>query len=130
VLDRGGISILSRATVRTAGGDNIGMVAQVYLDDRTGRPEWVTVRTGLFGTKESFVPLAAARFEGHELVVGATKDQVTGAPRVEENGHLSEQQEAEIYRYYGIPAGGDHGSERAYGRSGDVAGRRTDDARS
>ena len=55
---------------------------------------------------------------------------MTGAPRVEENGHLSEQQEAEIYRYYGIPAGGDHGSERAYGRSGDVAGRRTHDARS
>ena len=63
------------------------------------------MRTGLFGTKESFVPLAAARFDGAELVVDATKDKVNGAPRVDEDGHLSEQQEAEIYRYYGISAG-------------------------
>jgi len=125
MLDRSDVGILSGATVRTAGGDKIGRVAQVYLDDRTGRPEWVTVRTGLFGTKESFVPLTAARFEGHELVVDATRDQVTGAPRVDENGHLSEQQEAEIYRYYAIT---DRGTGRADGRSRDVAGHRPDDA--
>src|SRR4028118_2323038 len=37
-----------------------GTVGEVYLDDETGRPEWATVRTGLFGTKEAFVPLADA----------------------------------------------------------------------
>src|SRR5215217_6774020 len=105
MIDRNDVTTLSGATVRTEGGDKIGRVAQVYLDDETGQPEWVTVRTGLFGTKESFVPLAAARFDGAELVVDATKDQVSGAPRVDEDGHLSEQQEAEIYRYYGISAG-------------------------
>jgi sporulation protein YlmC with PRC-barrel domain len=37
-------------------GEKIGSASEVYLDDETGQPEWVTVRTGLFGTKESFVP--------------------------------------------------------------------------
>jgi uncharacterized protein (TIGR02271 family) len=96
---------LSGATVRGSSGDKIGTVNQVYVDDQTGQPEWVTVRTGLFGTKESFVPLAAARFDGADLVVDATKDKVSGAPRVDEDGHLSEAQEDEIYRYYGISAG-------------------------
>jgi len=41
-------------------GDKLGKVGQVYLDDETGKPEWATVQTGLFGTKESFVPLAQA----------------------------------------------------------------------
>jgi uncharacterized protein (TIGR02271 family) len=105
MIDRNDVATLSRATVTTSGGEKIGNVAQVYLDDQTGQPEWVTVRTGLFGTKESFVPLAAARMERDGLVVDATKDQVTGAPRVDQDGHLSEQQEAEIYRYYGISRG-------------------------
>jgi hypothetical protein len=105
MIDRDDVTTLSGATVRTEGGGKIGRVSQVYLDDDTGRPEWVTVRTGLFGTKESFVPLAAARLERGDLVVDATKEKVNGAPRIDEDGHLSEQQEAEIYRYYGISAG-------------------------
>ena len=32
-------------------GEKIGSAAEVYLDDETGQPEWVTVRTGLFGTE-------------------------------------------------------------------------------
>ena len=114
MFERNDVTTLSGATVRTAGGDKIGKVAQVYLDDQTDRPEWVTVRTGLFGTKESLVPLAAARWERQELVVDATKDQVSGAPRVDEDGHLSEAQEAEIYRYYGLtPGTAGHGTGRA-----------------
>src|ERR671928_78126 len=41
-------------------GDKIGSASEVYLDDESGQPEWVTVRTGLFGTKESFVPIRDA----------------------------------------------------------------------
>ena len=31
-------------------GDKIGSIGDVYLDDQTGQPEWLTVKTGLFGT--------------------------------------------------------------------------------
>jgi uncharacterized protein (TIGR02271 family) len=96
------VNTLTGSTVVDSSGGKIGKVGQVYLDDQTGQPEWVTVKTGLFGSKESFVPLAASRLEGDQLVVDATKDRVSGAPQVEEDGHISEQEEAEIYRYYGL----------------------------
>jgi uncharacterized protein YrrD len=34
----------------------IGTIDAIYLDDRTGQPEWALVNTGLFGTMASFVP--------------------------------------------------------------------------
>ena len=94
----------------------------------------MTVKTGLFGTKESFVPLAASRFDGADLIVDATKDQVSGAPQVEQDGHISEQEEAEIYRYYGLSTGGSGhdttttgtGYDRSAGH--DTSGPNTDDA--
>jgi uncharacterized protein (TIGR02271 family) len=124
---------LSGATVRSASGDKIGTAAQVYVDDQTGRPEWVTVKTGLFGTKESFVPLAASRFDGTDLVVDASKQQVSDAPKVDDDGHLSEQDEAEIYRYYGISDGRTGGYDLAGGEATgavghDTSGPNTDDA--
>ncbi|HEY6746676.1 MAG TPA: PRC-barrel domain-containing protein, partial [Mycobacteriales bacterium] len=100
------VKTLTGSTVVDSSGGKIGKVGQVYLDDQTGQPQWVTVRTGLFGTKESFVPLSAARLEGDRLIVDATKDQVSGAPRVDEDGHISEQEETELYRYYGLSGTG------------------------
>jgi len=38
-------------------GEKLGGIGQIYVDDQSGEPEWVTVKTGLFGTAESFVPL-------------------------------------------------------------------------
>jgi len=129
-------STLSGASVRSASGDKIGTVAQVYVDDRTSQPEWVTVRTGLLGTKESFVPLAAARFDGADLVIDASKKEVSDAPKIDDDGHLSEQDEDEIYRYYGIPGrrtpGYDQAGAPAAGVKGttghDTSGPNTDDA--
>jgi uncharacterized protein (TIGR02271 family) len=116
------VSTLPGTTVVDGSGGKIGKVAQVYLDDRTGQPQWVTVKTGLFGTKESFVPLSASRLDADRLVVDISKDQVSGAPRVDEDGHISEQEEAEIYRYYGLSGSGggaDRGTETMTGTAPD-----------
>ena len=126
-------STLSGATVRSASGDKIGTVAQVYVDDRTSQPEWVTVKAGRLGAKESFVPLAASRFDGGELVVDASKKEVSAAPKIDDEGHLSEQDEAEIYRYYGISdrrAGGNTaaGRETTGAVGHDTSGPNTDDS--
>jgi uncharacterized protein (TIGR02271 family) len=80
----------------------LGTVGEVFLDDETGRPEWATVRTGLFGTKEAFVPLAQAEIAGDDLRVPYDKDTVKNAPHIESDGHLSPAEEEELYRYYGI----------------------------
>src|SRR3978361_979229 len=88
-------------------GDKIGSAAEVYLDDETGRPEWVTVKTGLFGTKESFVPIRDADLTDNGVRVGVTKDKVKDAPKIDTDGHLSPQEEQELYRYYGLGGGTD-----------------------
>ncbi|MEP6796678.1 MAG: PRC and DUF2382 domain-containing protein, partial [Lapillicoccus sp.] len=89
--------------VYSSDGDKIGKAAQVFLDDVTGQPEWVTVQTGLFGTKESFVPIASSDLRQDRVTVGFDKDTVKAAPRVDaEEGHLSQDEEAELYRHYGL----------------------------
>src|SRR3954468_14447161 len=100
------IDDVQRATVYDSSGDKIGKAGQVYLDDATGTPSWITVNTGLFGTSESFVPLENARFDGTDRVeVAYAKSQVKDAPRVAADGHLEVSEEAELYRYYGLSEG-------------------------
>jgi uncharacterized protein (TIGR02271 family) len=86
-------------------GAKIGSAGEVYLDDETGQPEWVTVRTGLFGTKESFVPIRDADLTDDGVRVPVSKDRVKDAPKIDTDGHLSPQEEQELYRYYGMGMG-------------------------
>src|SRR5215207_9142054 len=83
-------------------GAKVGSIGQVYLDDQTSQPDWVTVKTGLFGNAESFVPLAHGRLEGTDIRVPFSKAKVKDAPQVSADGHLDQGQEAELYRYYGM----------------------------
>src|SRR3569833_4250257 len=86
-------------------GEKIGSASEVYLDDETGEPEWVTVRTGLFGTKESFVPIRNADLTNDGVRVPVSKTQVKDAPKIDTAGHLSPQEEQELSRYYGMGTG-------------------------
>ncbi|WP_346620619.1 PRC and DUF2382 domain-containing protein [Blastococcus montanus] len=86
-------------------GQKIGSASEVYLDDETGQPEWVTVKTGLFGTKESFVPIRDANLTNDGVTVAVTKDRVKDAPKIDADGHLSPAEEQELYRYYGLGTG-------------------------
>ncbi|HEY9525305.1 MAG TPA: PRC and DUF2382 domain-containing protein [Thermopolyspora sp.] len=83
-------------------GEEIGKVGQVYLNDASRQPEWVTVRTGLFGMRESFVPLRNARHVGEELHVPYDKAQVKEAPHLDAGQHLSVEEESQLYRHYGL----------------------------
>ena len=82
--------------------NKIGEVVDIYLDNETDRPEWVVVRTGLFGLRSTFVPLADAREVGDELQVPHQRLQVKQAPNIDPDGQLSEVEEAELYRHYGL----------------------------
>jgi len=99
-------------------GDKIGSASEVYLDDESGQPEWVTVRTGLFGTKESFVPLRDADLTDDGLRVPVSKSQVKDAPKVDTDGHLSPEEEQELYRYYGLGFGQGAQTDTTVGRAG------------
>ena len=114
-----------------AQGDKIGKVDEIYLDEETGRPEWALVTTGLFGSKSSFVPLAGATPEGDDVRARVDKEQVKDAPQVEADGALSQQEEAELFRHYGVPYDetGTVQAEGAPAAAGhDTSGPTTDDA--
>ncbi|GGI03239.1 DUF2382 domain-containing protein [Arthrobacter liuii] len=96
------LSALATAGGKVIGSDGtkIGSIGQVYAEDDTGEPTWVTVKTGLFGTHESFVPLDTATQDGNDIVVTYTKDKVKDAPRVAPDGHLDPEEEDRLYTYY------------------------------
>ena len=107
------IASLIGANVLDSNGEKIGSVGQVYLDDNDGHPSWASVKTGLFGTKESFVPLEDANWDGNDLRVAYDKDRVKGAPGVDADSHLEPSDEDELYRYYGLTAGS-YGTDTGY----------------
>jgi sporulation protein YlmC with PRC-barrel domain len=90
-----------------ADGDKIGTIEDIYFDRQTGEPEWATVRTGLLGTRVSFVPIAEAEVAGdREVRVPFQKEQVKDAPNIEADGELSPEEERQLYEHYGR---GDYG---------------------
>jgi uncharacterized protein (TIGR02271 family) len=104
-------------------GDKIGNIQDIYLDRETDQPEWALVNTGFFGTRGTFVPLAQASMEGDDIRVPYSNEQVKDAPNMDPDGELSQEEEAELYRYYGLdyaeyrsdtglPEGGREGVDR------------------
>jgi uncharacterized protein (TIGR02271 family) len=114
-------------TVVSSNGDKIGKLEEVYLDTHTGQPDWATVNTGLFGMKQSFVPLADSNRKRGDVVVPYSKDQVKDAPSVDPDGDLSAEEERRLYEHYGMrhETGLDDDQEPA---GHDVSGPTTDEA--
>jgi uncharacterized protein (TIGR02271 family) len=83
-------------------GDKLGTIDAIYLDDETGQPEWATVTSGLFTAKAAFVPLAQAQDIGDSVQVPYDKQQVKNAPTMQADGQLSQDEEAELYRHFGL----------------------------
>ena len=126
--------------VMGADGQKIGTVADVYFDKDTRQPEWALVTTGMFGTKHSFVPITSASTTSEGLSVPFTKDQVKDAPRLDDDGELSQDEEQLLSQHYGIsyteapsdsglPEGGAPAAPQGRGPVGnDVSGPETDEA--
>jgi uncharacterized protein (TIGR02271 family) len=81
-------------------GDKIGTIEEIYLDAETNEPEWAVVKTGLFGSKQSFVPIADAGPAGDGIRIPFDKATVKAAPKVDPDGRLSQQEERELYAHY------------------------------
>jgi hypothetical protein len=108
------------ATLYDLDGYPIGTVSDVYVDDDTGRPEWMLVATG-FPPRGSHVPVRGVQAYEDGFQSPYTKDRVKSAPEVDiTTKELSEDDEGALYLYYGIPT-----SEMPSGAgpsSGDAAG--------
>ncbi len=91
-----------RGAVVTSTGERVGSIGEVYLNDVTDEPVWVTVRTGSLGTRESLVPVEGASISKDELLVSHSRDQIAQAPSIDRDGQLSPAEESELYAHYGV----------------------------
>jgi uncharacterized protein (TIGR02271 family) len=104
---------LTGATAYDRDGDKLGRIGQVYFDDNTDQPKWITVNTGLFGMGESFVPLQGAQFGGDRVTLAYDKATIKDAPNVDGERHLDVEEEQQLYRHYGLDYGSGFSGERA-----------------
>jgi len=133
------IDELEGRPVTGADGQKLGTVADIYFDNDTRRPEWALVSTGLFGTKHSFVPITSASVSDDGLQVPFTKQQVSDAPRLDDDGELSQDEEALLADHYGmsyseapsdsgLPQGGGQAPATGTAQAQDTSGPNTDTA--
>jgi uncharacterized protein (TIGR02271 family) len=90
---------IGRTAVDSEGG-KLGKVGQVYLDDQTGQPVWVTVAAGMFGTRQSFAPIYGSRLDGDQIVLAVSKDLVKDAPSIDDDGQIDADEQSALYRHY------------------------------
>jgi uncharacterized protein (TIGR02271 family) len=105
----------------------IGKVDEIYVDRETGEPKFLAVKTGLFGSNVSFVPIDEARGAGDQVTVPYTKDQVKDAPNIDADGEISREEERRVFDHYNLNyseyEGPDHESLLGRGQGTDREGR-------
>ena len=97
------------------GGASVGKVEGVYVDDKSGRPEWILARMGRFGA-HCLVPARDAVTANGRAWVPYTRDQIRRAPRVQPGKPLERESEQKMLDHYGI-------GKAATGRSAELAER-------
>jgi uncharacterized protein (TIGR02271 family) len=118
MIDPDAAAGLSGDLVVDPDGREVGRIAEVFLDDATGRPAWAAVATGPGGGRRTFVPLADAEFMGNRLRLSHGKAVIEAAPPVQvTDGHLDPEATAELDRYYRGP-----GAAAATGAAGPADG--------
>ncbi|MDN5977029.1 PRC-barrel domain-containing protein [Acidipropionibacterium jensenii] len=80
-------------------GESVGTVEQIFADDVTGAPTFITVRNG---DRECYIPVSGADLDAHTVTIPFSKDVVDAAPSAVDAEDLSLEQETSLYRYYGI----------------------------
>jgi hypothetical protein len=86
------------------GGATIGKVEGAYVDDESGKPEWLLARMGRFG-HHCLVPARDAVAAGGHVWVPYTRDQIRKAPRLDVGKPITRDTEQQLLDYYGIGTG-------------------------
>jgi stress response protein YsnF len=109
-------------TLLDSAGEKVGTIEDVYVDQETRKPEWVLVKTGLFGLRKTFVPMSQLQPEGDNMRAPYSKDQINSAPNVGDEEGASPEEEARLFQHYAIPYN-DAGTVSAKSEGQDEAGR-------
>jgi uncharacterized protein (TIGR02271 family) len=87
-------------TAVDADGSKVGKIGQVYIDERTGLPLWITVATGMLGTRQSFAPIHGSQVNGDQVTLAVSKDLIKNAPGIDDDGQIDANEQDALYRHY------------------------------
>jgi sporulation protein YlmC with PRC-barrel domain len=115
-------------TVVDRDGERIGTLKEIYLDEAE-RPGWGSIHTGLFGVRETLVPLSETHPEGDQLRVPYERDHVKDAPNVDPDVQLTADEQELLYRRYGFETETSAEEPKPEPETGAVAAAAADEAR-
>ena len=115
-------STMTGAPVQGSDGEKLGKIDAIYFDETTDTPEWAAVKSGLFGSHVTLVPLAQASWNGATLSVPFDKAALKAAPHHDPDAAISAEDEDELYRHYGTTAGRSANTVHASDERGDLTG--------
>jgi hypothetical protein len=84
-------------------GDKLGKLDDVFYDAEVDVPTFVAVKSGLVGKHRTLVPLAGGSVGPDHLRLAYRKNDIKDAPSVDTDTELSVDDEAESYKYFGMP---------------------------
>lgn len=105
MITREQLNTIYDAEVVDQDGDKVGSLDQVYLDNATGDPAWVTVRTGRFAGRRCFCPLSNAEIDGNQIRLPYSLSMIKAAPDIPIDRHLTEDEEEQLFDYYSLDEG-------------------------
>ncbi len=90
--------------LKSADGERIGSITEIYCDESTGEPEWIEVENGLFGMKRLLVPTAGAKADEQAgvVLVPYSKHLVTEEPAFDPDRGINAQYEKDLRAYFGL----------------------------
>jgi uncharacterized protein (TIGR02271 family) len=90
--------------VLDGGGNSIGSVDSVWVDDATSQLEFIAVKTGWLFGKNHVIPTQDASIDSNAQTISVPygKDQVENAPSFDADAELSPEDEDSIYSAYGM----------------------------
>ena len=109
-------------------GSKLGKIDQIYLDEQTGEPAWITVATGMLGTRQSFAPIYGSEFEADQVRLAVSRELVKDAPSIDDDGQISASEQDALYRHYAAYLGTSQAGDPAGAQGRDTSGPTTDDA--
>lgn len=90
----------------THNGDRIGTVEQVFIDDSTREPVFATIQTGLFGPKETVVPIEQAAFTNGRVAIPYGTSMVKDGPTVDPDRAPDQHVLNELHQHFNLDRSG------------------------
>lgn len=99
------LNALYDADVVDQEGQKVGSLDQIYVDNATGDPAWLSVRIGWIGGRRCFCPLSNAEIVGNQIRLAYLVDTIKAAPEIPVDRHLTEDEEEQLLEYYSVDEG-------------------------